>query len=68
MSGSPGWLSQLCLTLDFDSSHDLMVPEFKLHLGLCRDRMQPASDPVSLSLSAPSLFMCMLSPSQYIYI
>ena len=48
-----------CLTLDFSSGHDLMVCEFKPHIGLCADSVAPAWDSLSPSLSAPP----MLAPS-----
>ena len=38
-----------CLTLDFSSSHDLIVLEFKPHLELCADRAEPARGSLSLS-------------------
>ena len=37
------------LILDLDSGHDLEVPEFEPHAGLCADSMEPDWD----SLSAP---------------
>ena len=37
--------------LDLDSGHDLAVPEIKLSVVLCPDRVEPAWD--SLSPSAP---------------
>ena len=38
------WVAQSVehLTLDFGSSHDLMVCEFKPHMGLCTGSMEPA--------------------------
>ena len=36
------WVAQLVeqqVTLDFDSGHDLMVLEFKPHVGFCTDRL-----------------------------
>ena len=44
-----------CLTLDFASGHDLVVREFKPHIGLHSDSVEPALDPLSPSLSAPLL-------------
>ena len=38
-------------TLDFGSGHDLTVHEFKPHIRLCADGMEPAWDSLSLSLS-----------------
>ena len=52
-----------CLTLDLGSSHDLMVCEFKPHVGLCADSAEPASDSLSPSLSAPPLLSLSLSLS-----
>ena len=49
--GVPGWLSRLCLTFDFSSGHDLMVHEFKPHVGLHTGSVEPAWDSLSLSLS-----------------
>ena len=51
------WVSQLVKrpTLDFGSGHDFTVHEFKPHLGLCADSMEPAWDSLSPSLSAPPL-------------
>ena len=50
------------LTLDFGSGHDLTVREFKPRVGLCTDNAEPAwnSLSLSLSLSAPSLFVLYL--------
>ena len=44
------------LTLDFSSAHDLGVRELKSRVGLCADSgsLDPASDSVSPSLSAPA--------------
>ena len=39
--GVPGWLTQL--SIDFGSGHDLVVPEFKPHLGLCADSSEPGA-------------------------
>ena len=51
--GAPGWLSGLCLTLGFGSGHNLMLHEFKPHVGLCAASVEPALDSHSLSLSLP---------------
>ena len=50
-------------TLDFGSCHDLMIREFKPHIGLCVDSVDPGcgSNSLSLSLSAPPT--CVLSLS-----
>ena len=48
-------------TLDFDSSHDLMVCEFKPHIRLAAVSMEPALDPLYPSLSAPPLLARSLS-------
>ena len=54
LGGSVGWVS------DLGSGHDLMVYEFKPHIGLCADSVEPAwgsqflSLSYSSSLSAPS--------------
>ena len=45
LSGSVSWAS------DFGSGHDLMVHEFKLHIGLIAVNTEPALDPLSPSLS-----------------
>ena len=37
-------------TLDLSSGHDLTVREFKPHIGLCADGVEPAWDSVSPSL------------------
>ena len=39
------------LTLDFGSNHDLMIREFKPHVGLRTDSVEPAWDSHSLTLS-----------------
>ena len=36
-------------TLDFSSSHDLMVWQFEPYVGLCADSMEPACDLLSAS-------------------
>ena len=43
------------LTLDFGSSHDLMIRGFEPHFGLCSDGMEPAWDSLTLSLPPPLL-------------
>ena len=48
LGGSVSWAS------DFGSGHDLMVCGFQPHTGLCIVSEEPASDPLSLTLSAPS--------------
>ena len=53
-----------CLTLDFSSSHDLMVCEFKPHVGLYADSAEAAGDSVSPSLSDPPPFMLSLPVSK----
>ena len=47
------WVAQSVkpMTLDFGSSHDLTVREFKPHIGLRADSHEPALDPLSSSLS-----------------
>ena len=49
------WVAQSvkCLTLGFDSGHDLTVRGFEPHLGLCVDGMEPAWDSLSLPFSLP---------------
>ena len=49
------WVAQSVkhLTLDVGSGRDLMVHEFKPHMGLCADGRESAWDYVSPSLSAP---------------
>ena len=51
------WVAQLFErgSLDFGSSHDLMVHELEPCVGLCADSAEPAWDSLSLPLS-PSLF------------
>ena len=46
---------------DFGSGHDLMVPGFKPPIRFCADSLEPASDSVSPSLSAPLLLALYLS-------
>lgn len=55
---------------DFGSGHDLMVCEFEPRVGLCADSselrawsLEPASDSMSPSLSAPPQLMLCLSLS-----
>ena len=50
-------------TLDFGSGHDLTVREFKPHVGLGADSMEPASDSLFPSLSAPLTLVLSLSLS-----
>ena len=46
---------------DFDSGHELVVCGFEPLIGLCADSLEPASESVSPSLSAPPLLMlCLL--------
>ena len=45
------------LTLDFGSGHDLMIGDFKPHVGLCADSMEPDWDSLFLSLSVPPPLM-----------
>ena len=58
--GAPGWRSRL--SIDFSSGHDLAVHEFEPRVMLWADgsELEPASDSVSPSLSAPPLFMLCL--------
>ena len=53
------WVTQLVryMTLDFGSGHGFMVCEFKPHVGLCTDSMEPAWDSLSPSHSAPPPLM-----------
>ena len=44
-----------CLTLGFGSGHDLMVHEFKPHIGLYADSVEPAWYSLSLPVSLPLL-------------
>ena len=46
------WVAQSvkCSTLDFGSSHDLMVHEIKPCIGLCAVSMEPSWDSLPLSL------------------
>ena len=52
-----------CPTLDFSSGRDLMVPQFKSHVGLSADNAEPAWDSLSPSLSSPPPFVHMHFPS-----
>ena len=52
-----GWLSRLSIRLDLSSGHGLAVHEFKPHVGLCNDSVEPAWDSLSLPLSAPPLLV-----------
>ena len=49
------WLAQSVEgpTLDFSSGHDLMVHEFKPHIRLCADSVEPAWDSLFPSLPLP---------------
>ena len=55
--GRGTWVTQLvkCLTLGFNSDHDLIVHEIKPHIRLCAVNMESAWDSLSPSLSAPPL-------------
>ena len=55
LGGSVGWAS------DFGSGHDFRVLEFKPHIRLIAASVEPASDPLSPSLSAPPPLMFCLS-------
>ena len=57
------WVAQLVkyLTLDFGSGHDLTVHEFKPCIRLASVSIEPASDPLSPSLSAPVPLVLSLS-------
>ena len=59
----PGWLSRLSVQLRLMVLMvlDLMVREFKPHVGLTAVSTEPALDPLSPSVSAPSLLMLSLS-------
>ena len=59
------WVAHLVKhpTLDFGSGHDLAVHEFKPRLRLRTDRVQPAWDSLSASLSVPPLLVLSLSLS-----
>ena len=39
------------VSINFSLGHDLMVREFELHIRLCADSLEPASDSVSSSVS-----------------
>ena len=49
--GPPGWLSWLS---DFCSGHGFTVPKFEVCIRLTDVGKEPASDPLSPSLSAPA--------------
>ena len=46
---------------DFGSGHDLTVRELEPRIGLWAVSADPASDPLSFSVSAPLLFVLSLS-------
>ena len=58
------WMAQSVkhLTLGLGASHDLMVYEFKPHIGLCTGSGEPTQDSLSLPLFLPlpalSLSLC----------
>ena len=60
LGGSIGWAS------DFGSGHDHMVCEFEPRIRFCADSLEPASESVSPSLSAPPQLVLCLSVSQKI--
>ena len=62
--GAPGWRSWLSVRLQ--PGHDLAVREFEPRVRLWADgsSLEPVSDSVSPSLSAPPPFMLCLSLSQ----
>ena len=49
---------------DFSSGHGLTVRGYETRIGLSVDSMEPTSDPLSPSLSAPPLLALFLSLSQ----
>ena len=51
-------------TLDFHSGHHFIVREFKPHIGLCSDNVEPAWGSLSSFPSAPPLLACSLSLSK----
>ena len=59
--GAPGWRSRLSVRLQ--PGYDLAVREFEPRVGLWADGLEPASNSVSPSLSAPPPFMLCLSLS-----
>ena len=52
ITGVPGYLSHLCLTLGLGLGHHLMVHDFEPHIGL--SAMQSLLGVLSPSLSVPS--------------
>ena len=52
------------LTLGFGSAHDLTVHRIKPCVGLCTDRVEPAWDSLSSSVSALVCFSLTLSLSK----
>ena len=64
--GAPGWRSRLSIRLQ--PGHDLAVREFEPRVrpgsGLMAQSLEPVSNSVSPSLSAPPPFMLCLSLSQ----
>ena len=60
---APGWLSRLS-QLDLGSGHDLTVHEFKTHVGLYADSVEPAWNSVSpFSVPSPHMHVGSLSLS-----
>ena len=57
--GAPGWLSWF--GSNFGSGHDVTTQEFEPRIGLSAVSTEPASGPLSPSLSAPPLLMFSLS-------
>ena len=59
------WVTHLAesLTLDFSSGYDLLVHEFKPHIGLCANSVEPSLESLSLSLSLCLSPTCMLALS-----
>ena len=61
LSARGTWVAQSvkCLTLDFNSDHDLAVRELEPHIRLCADSTESAWDSLSLSVSpSVSLSVC----------
>ena len=56
------------LTLGFGSGRDLMVCEFKPHVGLCFDGEEPAWDSLSSFLTLCPSHACSFSQNKYTHI
>ena len=63
---SPGWEhlgGSVSEVPDFGSCHDPLVPEFEPRIWISTESTEPASDPLSSFVSAPTLLVLSLPPS-----